>query len=163
MQSEGKRSALGRRFRKNLRAQQGLHSRFGALDIDAHGHGAGTVQRVGGHEGAVLGEGAGEDRRESQPQEAVTICDHLILFLRAEHKCEVLREPLSVSLDGLVERFGCNAVQISQIGIQDDPLATDGQDASFKNRGSAPARCGPSSGACASWGSTQLNSIPSNI
>jgi hypothetical protein len=52
-----------------------------AHDMDAHFHGFGAAQHIGGHEGTVLGEGIGAGFRELKAGEVVTNCDHL-LFLR---------------------------------------------------------------------------------
>ena len=61
----------------------------GADDDQAHLHGAGAVQDIGGLQGSVFGEGVREDRRKLEGAEVVTICNHLGLLVRRELKHEV--------------------------------------------------------------------------
>jgi flagellar hook-length control protein FliK len=42
---------------------------------------------------------------------------------------EIVREALAVALDLLIQAFGRHAIELGQIGVDDDALSTDNQDA----------------------------------
>jgi hypothetical protein len=102
----------------------------------AHDHDAGlrgliAVQQVRQHQRAMLGKGVRQMGREFKSCEVVTICDHLQFLGFRQLKHEVGREAGFIAFNGLVQRFGANAVKGSQIQIQHDFLTPDQQDCPF--------------------------------
>ena len=53
----------------------------------------------------------------------VTNCDHLHLFRRAQLEHEIRRKTLWISLDGLIECLGRNAIEPRKVGGQYHPLS----------------------------------------
>ena len=51
-----------------------------AHHVNAHFHGLAGCQHIGGLNGAVLGEGVGQNFEKLQFLEVVTVCDHLGLL-----------------------------------------------------------------------------------
>ena len=99
-----------------------------AHDMDAHFHGFGAAQHIGGHEGLVLGEGVGAGLGKLEAGEVVAICDHLFFLLQGKLKDEVGGESLSVALDLFVEAFGRHAVDGGEVGVQYNLVPPDGED-----------------------------------
>ena len=96
--------------------------------IDADSCRSGRVEDGGRHDGSVLCKGGGQDRREFEFPEVVTICDHLGFLFFAKTKHKVGGEPVLVSFDGLVKCFGADSVKLGQISVQHDFQPTDQHD-----------------------------------
>ena len=60
--------------------------------------------------------------------EPVTVCDQFIFFFLAELKFKVLRKPICISLNCLIERFSCDAIKSRQVGIDQYRRRPEGQD-----------------------------------
>lgn len=97
-------------------------------DMDAHFHGFGAAQHIGGHEGPVLGEGVGAGLGKLEAGEVVTNCDHLLLFRLGEQKKKFLRETVGIALHSLVEGFRGHAVDGGEVGVQYNFLSSNGED-----------------------------------
>jgi len=102
-----------------------------AHDVDAHLHRLDRRQHVGSLDGAVFGERVGRCSGKLQLGEVVTVCDHLVLFGRGQLEQEVSWKATGVALDGLVQRFCGYAIQLGQIGVDDDLDAAHELDAGF--------------------------------
>jgi hypothetical protein len=113
-------------------------------DMDTHLYGLRAVEDIGSHERPVLGEGVREVFRKLQPGKVVTICDHLLLFLVGQLQDEILREPLRVAFDRLVQGLGRHAVNRGQVGVEENLLAADRKNQGVKETGRLHAiRVGP--------------------
>src|SRR6266516_6244172 len=123
-------SQLFRQIAGVIERRPHLHER--ANDEDAHLNGLRAVENIGRYNRIVFGEGAREDGREFQPEEVVTICDHLRLLTIGQEKSEIGWKTIRIALYGLVQRLGHDAVQLGQVAIQNDLFPPDGQDASFE-------------------------------
>ena len=107
----------------------------GADHEDAHLHGPGRVEDIGGHDRAVLGEGVGQDRGKLETVEVVAICNHLGFLFGGDLEHEIFREPVAVAVavavDLLVQPLGGNSVKLGQVGVEHNPLAAKPQDSVF--------------------------------
>ena len=104
-----------------------------AHDMDAHFHGFGAAQHIGGHEGSVLGEGVGAGFRELEAGEVVTNCDHLLFFRLCELKKKILWKAVGIALHGLVEGFRGHAVDGGKVGVQYNLVTTNREDERFES------------------------------
>ena len=104
-----------------------------AHDMDAHFHGFGAAQHIGGHEGPMLGEGVGTGLGKLEAGEVVTNCDHLLLFRLGERKKKLLRETVGIALHGLVEGFRGHAIDGGEVGVQYNFLSSNGEDERFES------------------------------
>ena len=106
-----------------------------AHDMDAHFHGFGATQHIGGHKGPVLGEGVGAGLGELEAGEVVTNCDHLPFFRLGELKKKILWKAFGIALHGLVEGFRGHAVDGGKVGVQNNLLTSNREDERFESGG----------------------------
>jgi len=67
-------------------------------DANAGLHGHRAIEDAGEHDGAVFGEGIGQNGRKFEACKVVAICDHLGFFLGRQFEHEVARKATLVAL-----------------------------------------------------------------
>src|SRR5262252_1020260 len=82
----------------------------------------------------MLGEGEGQRGRKLEPGEVVAICDHLGSLGGRELE-EKIRKPIAVAAYLLIEPLGGNAVELGEVGVDHDLVASHDDDASYDLRG----------------------------
>lgn len=62
-----------------------------------------------------------------QAGEPVTSCDQFAFFFRCKTKGEILREPVRIPFDGLIQCLRRDAVHFSKVRVDHHAMAPDGE------------------------------------